>query len=340
MRIAVTGATGFLGRHIVSELLDGYSVVAISRSGKMPPGLSRSAQQGVTAVSADVTDAASLEAAFAGCDVVVHAAGNVSHRPADAEQMWRVHVEGTLNVAQAAAAAGARRLVHLSSSGTIGVGKTDDVRDESAPPPLDVVQGWSYYRAKLFSEQRLLEQVPDGLEVVVLNPSLLLGPGDDPRGGSTGPVRVFLNGGVPMSPSGGLCFVDVRDVADAVKRALRKGRHGRRYLLGGANLTFHDFYKRLGRISGKPAPVAAMPRAARSVLSWLPGLGRDDDIGFGVKVDRWSMELACHYWYIDWTRAEDELGWSPRDPLETLEDTVFDILERRAAAVRRYQPRP
>ena len=340
MKIAVTGATGFLGRHIVSELLDGYSVVAISRSGKMPPGLSRSAQAGVTPVSADVTDPASLEAAFAGCQVVVHAAGKVSHAPADAEEMWGVHVVGTMNVARAAAAAGASRMIHLSSSGTIGVSKTDEVRDEDAAPPLGVVQGWTYYRAKLFSEQELLANTPSGLEVVVLNPSLLLGPGDDVRGLSTGPVRVFLDGGVPLSPPGGVSFVDVRDVADAVKRSLRKGKPGRRYLLGGANLTFHDFYKRLGRISGKPAPMGALPQAARSVLGWLPGLGRDDDIGFGVKVDRWSMELACHFWYIDWSRAESELGWQPRDPLQTLEDTVFDILERRATAAQRYTARP
>jgi dihydroflavonol-4-reductase len=338
MKIAVVGATGFLGRHVVAELLDGYSVVAISRSGRMPPGLSRSAQAGVTVVSADVTDPASLEAAFAGCHAVVHSAGRVSHEPSDAAEMWEVHVEGTLHVAHAAKAAGARRLIHLSSSGTIGVSKTDEVSNEDCAPPLSVVQSWSYYRAKLFAEQELAARGPEGLDVITLNPSLLLGPGDDVRGSSTGPVRVFLDGGVPMSPPGGVSFVDVRDVADAVKRALRSGKPGRRYLLGGANLPFHQFYQRLARISGKPAPVAAMPRVARSVLSWLPNLGRDDDIGFGVKVDRWSLDLACHYWYIDWSRAEDELGWQPRDPLQTLEDTVFDILERRAQAVQRFAP--
>ena len=340
MKIAVTGATGFLGRHLVAELLDGYAVVAISRSGRMPEGLSPSQREGVTPVSADVTDEASLQAAFSGCHVVVHAAGKVSHEPDDAKEMWEVHVEGTLNVARAAKAAGVARMIHLSSSGTIGVSKTDRVLDEDAPPPLDVVQGWSYYRAKLFAEQELLERGPEGLEVVVLNPSLLLGPGDDVRGLSTGPVRVFLDGGVPMSPPGGLSFVDVRDVADATKRAIRSGQAGRRYLLGGANLPFHEFYKRLARISGKPAPMGALPKAARSVLAWLPGLGRDEDIGFGVKVDRWSLDLACHYWYIDWSRAEDELGWQPRDPLATLEDTIFDILEKRSRAAARYGARP
>ncbi len=338
MKIAVTGATGFLGRHLVKELLQGYSVVAISRGGGMPPGLSPSEAAGVTAVAGDVTDLASLQAAFAGVGAVVHAAGKVSHDPADAAEMWAVHVEGTMNVAHAAAAAGVRRLIHLSSSGTIAVNNTGAIQNEDAPSPLPVVQGWSYYRAKLFAEEQLLKHGPEGLEVVVLNPSLLLGPGDDARGLSTGPVRVFLDGEVPLSPPGGVCFVDVRDVADATKRALRKGKPGRRYLLGGANLSFHDFYQRLARISGKPAPMAALPKAARKVLSWLPALGRDDDIGFGVRVDRWSMELACHYWYVDWARAEKELGWMPRDPLETLEDTVFDLLEKRSRATQRFSP--
>ena len=338
MKIAVTGATGFLGRHIVAELTDGYDVVAISRSGKLPPRLSKAAAAGVTPVSADVTDRASLEAAFAGCNAVIHAAGTVSHDPIHASRMWEVHVEGTRNVAEACASAGVKRLLHLSSSGTIGVSKDPKVHTEDSEAPLATVQEWSYYRAKLLSEQMLLEEAPEDLDVVVLNPSLLLGPDDDIHGESTRSVRMFLDGELPMSPPGGLSFVDVRDVADAVKRALRLGKAGERYLLGGANMSFQSFYSRLARISGKGAPLAPLPRGARTLLSWLPDLGRDGDIGFGIKTDRWSFELACHFWYIDWSKAESDLGWAPRDPLVTLEDTVFDVMDRRARARMRFAP--
>lgn len=338
MKIAVTGATGFLGRHLVAELTDGYDVVAISRRGTLPPGLSKAAQGGVTAVAADVTDPASLEAAFAGCSAVVHAAGSVSHDPVHASTMWAVHVEGTRNVARACQAAGVKRLVHLSSSGTLAVSKEPAVHTEDSEPPLAIVQEWSYYRAKLLSEQMLLDEAPADLDVVVLNPSLLLGPGDDPQGESTKPVRMFLDGELPMTPPGGLSFVDVRDVADAAKRALRRGRPGHRYLLGGANLTFQSFYSRIARVSGRTAPLAALPRGARTLLKWLPDLGRDGDIGFGIKADRWDFDLACHFWYIDWSKAESELGWSPRDPLATLEDTVFDVMDRRERARVRFSP--
>ncbi len=326
LKVAITGATGFLGRAICARLLtDGHTLVPLSRRGRDVAG--------VSGVSADVTDASTLGPAFAGCDVVVHSAGRVSHAPADAREMWDVHVRGTENVLTAARDAGVKRVVHISSSGTIAVSNDPAfVGTEDSPDPLPFVQAWGYYRAKRISEEAALA-VAD-LDVVILNPSLLLGPGDDLDGEATRPVRMFLDDGVPVPPGGTVAFVDTRDVADAVARAITRGAPGRRYLLNGANLRWFDFFARIARITGDAPPVAPLPgRLTRRALRWLPGLGKDGEFGVGgARLSREELELASHHWACDSSRAEAELGWRPRDPQATLEDTVFDLRERKSAS--------
>ena len=204
--------------------------------------------------------------------------------------------------------------------------------------PLQTIATWPYYRSKLFSEQVIRDAVGDALEVVILNPSLLLGPGDDLLGASTECVRMFLDHSIPLPPPGGVSFVDVRDVAQAIELCLtRGGSQGERYLLGPGNQTFFEFYECLSRIAGKNGPMAALPRQMRNVLKWMPGLGQDGGLGIGAKLSRAQLELACHYWYVDDQQARDVLGWTPRDPLRTLEDTVFDIQAQRRTVAERYR---
>ena len=328
MRIVITGATGFLGRHTARQLAGtGHSLLCLSRSGTLPAGLPPT--DTVQSASVDVMDEAALDAAFDGQDVLVHAAGVVSHSLADAARTTALHITGTDRAMRAARRAGIKRVIYLSTSGTIAVGTDpNQVFDEDAPPPLDIIDRWPYYRSKLFAEQIALKHNDADLPVICLNPSLLLGPGDDPLGKSTEAVRTFLDDGVPLAPPGGIAFVDVRDVADAIERALTRGTPGQRYLLNGCNQTFEAFFARLGRLSGKAAPMGALPgRATREALRWLPGLGRDGGIGIGVgaRISREDMELASHTWSCDSSRAQKALGWNPRDPLETLRDTIADL---------------
>lgn len=315
MRVAVTGATGFLGRHLTAALAE-HDVVAVSR------------HPGPQGQRADVTDPDSLAGVFVGCDVVIHAAGLVDHEPSGADATWAVHVDGTDNVVAACRASGVRRLVHISSSGTIAVHAGDVTLSEEAVPPTSVIARWPYYRSKLRAEQIALAANSDDLAVVSLNPSLLLGPGD-PDGRATESVGWFLRGRLPFSPSGGLSFADVRDVAQVTRTLMTRGTPGQRYLVGSVNWTFREFYERLARITGKRAPLPA-PRIAARALSWLPSVGRD---GFaaGYPMTRTDVDLSSHYWWLDDTRARAELDWSPRDPLTTLSDTVFDLRQRALA---------
>jgi dihydroflavonol-4-reductase len=323
-RYFVTGATGFLGAHLVRALVEkGHDVVALCRHEAALPA-------GVTMRRGDVTDRQSVADAAAGCDAAFLCAGLVSREIDDAEAMYRVHVEGTKQTLDALRAAGVPRAVYASTSGTIAVSDDPDaVADEDAPEPTEIVTRWPYYRSKLYAERAALERAGDGLSVVIVNPSLLLGPGDA-RGSSTEDVRQFLERKLPFVPAGGMAFVDARDAAAGMLLALEHGESGRRYLLNAANMTLASFFGRLERISGVKAPPVRMPRTSPT----LAGVGADllgraaKALNMKAPVDRVSAEMAQYYWYCDARRAERELGWTCRDPGDTLADTVQDLCDR------------
>lgn len=322
MNILVTGATGFLGRHLLARLAKtGHTVRALSRD-----PLAR--VKDATVFGGDILKPETLAEPLKDVEVLIHAAGLVSFDAKDARAMWRVHVEGTENLLSAAKEAGVKRVVYLSTSGTVAVSDdADHIGTEDDPSPLHITKAWPYYRSKLFAEQAALRHSAPDFPVICLNPSLLLGPGDDRDGQSTDSVRRFLDDQVPASPPGTLSFVDVRDVSEAVVAAMSTGLGGRRYLLSGANMPFKSFYGRLARITDKPAPMAAMPAITRKLVSWLPGIDRVTAL-VGAELSKEELEISCHNWSASSARAESELGWSSRDPQLTLEDTVFDIKAR------------
>src|ERR1019366_4598342 len=204
MRYLVTGATGFLGRHLTDALeAHGHDVVRFARS-----------------TGGNVLDAASVRAAAEGCAGAFHCAGVVSRKPDDAEELYRVHVGGTKTVLDACEAAGVRRVVLASTSGTVAVSeRADAIGREDDPTPIALVGRWPYYRAKIFAERAALERSGARIEVVSVNPSLALGPGDV-NGSSTEDVRLFLEGAIPAVPARGPPFGRARDAARAQRRPL------------------------------------------------------------------------------------------------------------------------
>jgi dihydroflavonol-4-reductase len=252
---------------------------------------------------------------------VFHLAGAVSRDPDDAQRMMRLHVDGTRRVLDRMAAARVTRMVLASTSGTIGVSTEETIVDETAPYAEDIVAGWPYYASKIYQERLAFEHGKRlGIDVIAVNPSLLLGPGDR-RLSSTGDVRKFLRGQIPTIPHGGLSFVDARDAAEATVNALERGRPGERYLLGGPNWTMKEFFGRLGRVANVSPPRLKLPaswvRWSASAVEELYRWRKKEP-----PVDRISVEMSEHYWWIDSSKAERELGFAARDPQLTLVDTV------------------
>jgi dihydroflavonol-4-reductase len=326
MKWFVTGSTGFLGRHLVAALRRrGDDVVALCR--KPDADL---AAQGATLVLGDVMDGPSVRAAAAGCDGAFHCAGKVSREEADAEAMFRVHVEGTKLTLDALKEVGVRRVVYASTSGTVAISEdASDVRDEGALTPTELLARWPYYRSKLYAEQVALERNVADFAVVSVNPSLLLGPGDV-HGSSTEDVRKFLERKIPFAPGGGIAFVDARDAAEALVLAMDRGAAGERYLINAANMSLGAFFGRLERMSGVKAPDLRLPRTGATLAGLSADLlGRAAKLlGAPKPLDKVSAEMAQYFWYCSAAKAERELGWTARDPNETLADTIADLRER------------
>src|SRR5262245_20207703 len=158
-RLLITGATGFLGRHLVTLLRQsGHEVIALCR--KVEPSLDPGGPaeraleaEGVIVRQGDVLDAASVRAAAEGCAALLHCAGKVSRRPEDAEELYRLHVEGTKITLDACRAAGVPRAVLASTSGVVAVTKEPTLTNEDAPTPIDLIARWPYYRSKLYAEK-------------------------------------------------------------------------------------------------------------------------------------------------------------------------------------------
>jgi dihydroflavonol-4-reductase len=322
-KILVTGGTGFLGMHVVRQFLEkGEKNLRVMASSV--PGWMKDA--GIDAVEGSVTNREDVAKAVKNVEAIYHLAGRVSRDNEDATQMNKIHVEGTRILCEAAKEAGVKTFVLASSSGTIAVSETKEILDETYPTPLEIISRWAYYASKYYQEKTAIENFDGkGLKLVVLNPSLLLGTGDE-RLSSTKPILDFLARKIPYTPSGGLNFVDARDAAAAFVNALEKGRHREKYLLGAVNMTFAEFFGRLERLSKVPAPMLRVPKKlAVTGASLIDSVFKNWNRASPIQPK--EVEQAEYFWYFTSKKAEEELNFAPREPNETLQDTVSYLRE-------------
>jgi dihydroflavonol-4-reductase len=320
----VTGGTGFLGSHLIRQLIEQGAKDIRVLSTSVPDWL---VDLGVETVEGSITNPDDVKRAVEGIRDVYHLAGKVSREQRDAREMYDIHVEGTRLLCDAAKAAGAKTIVLASTSGTIAVTKDGElVPDETYPAPLEIVSRWPYYASKTYQEMAALESFNGkGLRLVIMNPSLLLGPGDD-RLSSTKIVLDFMAKKIGAVPTGGVSFVDARDAASTFITAMKKGRHGERYLLGSVNWTFDRFFGRLERLTKISAPRFALPsRLAITGAQLLDSFFKQWDLTSPVEPG--GIEMAQYFWYLNCGKASRELNFRPRDPGETLHDTVAYLRE-------------
>jgi dihydroflavonol-4-reductase len=306
VRVLVTGATGFLGSHIVEQLLSaGHEVRALVRS-----------DQRINAeiVRGDVTNAASLAPAMAGCEAVIHSAAVVTFKVREAARQRDVNVQGTRNVVEAARTAGVKRLVFTSSVAAIGM-PNGRAADESTR--YDWPVGLVYNETKRDAED-IVRHARD-LETISLNPALVLGPRE--RYHHSLPLfRLARWGLLQVVPAGGATLCDVRDVAAAHVAALTKGRPGERYVLGGPQLTFAELAAELAvATGGRPARAEIPSLFVR--FGALP-LVIAERLGLPMPYSPlYAPYLTMRAFYKS-DRAVADLGYRMRSAAETIGDAV------------------
>src|SRR5438046_5241650 len=323
-RTLITGGTGFLGAHLVRQLVESGQKDLRVMATSIPEWLTG---LGVDTCEGSVTNPDDVARAVEGVAEIYHLAGKVSREKDEGRELYKLHFEGTRLLCDSAKSAGVKTIVLASSSGTIAVTEKGDVTpDETYSAPLDIIARWPYYASKAYQEMAAVERFQGkGLRLVILNPSLLLGPGDD-RLSSTKVVLDFMARKINAMPNGGLNFVDVRDTAKAFIAAMQKGRHGERYLLGAVNWTFVKFFDRLERLTKVPSPrLAFTSKFAIAGAQVIDSLFRQWN--FTSPVPASEVEIAEYFWYFNSHKARRELGFTPRDPGDTLNDTVQYVRE-------------
>ncbi len=315
MRVLVTGATGFLGVAVCRELLGrGHAVRALVRSAS---GLAGLEGLEVEVARGDVLDPASVRAALAGRDAVVHAAG-LPRIGGDDRETFAVNVRGAEVVLGAALEARVARAVLTSSVAAIGGSRTPVLLDETTPSNAEAL-GIGYFVSKLRGERAGLALAARGLPLVVLRPSVVFGPGDTHRSSAELAASIARRR-LPGWVEGGSSFCDVRDVARAHVEALERGRAGEVYVLGGHNLRVSELVRRVAAIAGVPPPpripypvawaAAALQEAAARVRGGRPATTRD------------LVRSARLFTFVSSAKAERELGYAIRPFDEMVRDTL------------------
>jgi dihydroflavonol-4-reductase len=267
-RAFVTGATGFLGREIVEELVAaGRPVRALARS---EAAAQRVIALGAEPVRADLRDRSALEAGFRGCEVVYHAAGVNAFCIPDPRPMFEVNVAGSRAVVLAAAAAGVTRLVYTSSAATLDVAPIADRPGHRGSPRFLS----NYARSKYLAERAVMDaSASTGLPVLCVNPASVQGPG---RTSGTARLLIgYLNGKLPAAVDGPLNVIDIADCTRGHLLAEERGVPGERYLLCGASMTLRSGLALLSRLTGLEDPPRFLPpRLALAAAACIEAVAR------------------------------------------------------------------
>jgi dihydroflavonol-4-reductase len=267
----------------------------------------------------DVTEPESLAVAMRGCDVVFHVAAVADYWRQSAEKLYRINVEGTRAVCQAALEAKVSRLVFTSSVASLGVPQCGQLADESHKfnlPP----ERFRYGHSKLLAEGVVREFVSRGLDAVIVNPSVILGPRDLNLISGSIVVEVAQRRVPPVYPPGGVNYIDVADVCAGHIAAAECGRTGERYILAAHNLTHRQVFQIVSEIVGVPEPRLGLPRVLVGPLAALLDLAARV-MRRPLPINGDQMRLSGEFIYFDAGKAVHELGL-PQTPFrETVERT-------------------
>lgn len=319
MRVFVTGATGLIGRELLHQLsTQGYQINALYRSEEKRRDL---LHLPVHWIKGSVEDATSLQTGMQDCDALIHAAAFAGIY-APVQQIMAVNYHGTRLVFDMARQQAIKKIVYVSSAGVFGP-SGNGITDETS------VNG-SFYatpydKIKALTEDLALEFARKGLPVVIVNPTRLYGPGLMNEANSvTLLIQKYLRGQWKFIPGNGKAignYVFISDVAQGIQLALEKGKPGEKYILGGENISFNDFFEMLGKISGRNHPMIHIPypvmmSVSSLLLAWAVITRTRPPITPGL------IRKYVQNWNVSSSKAIRELGYQPISLEEGLHLTI------------------
>ena len=320
MTILVTGATGFVGSAVVRKLLAEQKAVSVLAR----PNSIRANLEGlnVTIREGDLTDQASLKTALQGCDGLFHIAADYRLWTKDSNELYRNNVDGTRNLMQAALASNVQRIVYTSSVATLGVFADGRVSDEQTPVSLDDMIG-HYKRSKYLAEQVVDELVRSAdLPAVIVNPSTPVGPRDIKPTPTGRLIYDALREKIPAYVDTGLNIAHVDDVANGHLLAYKKGAIGRRYILGGEDLSLQEILTEVANYCGHKPPTIKLARQLVVPIALISQAWAHLTNGPEPRATIDGLKMSKKKMFFSSARAIEELGYASRPAREAIHEAI------------------
>ena len=322
-QIFVTGGTGLVGTHLLRQLVrTGHQRIrALRRPDSSLRGVADVADR-IEWITGDLTDYSVLEEAMQGVDYVYHCAAVIDHRPSMAERMEAVNVTATTQLVNLALDTNVQRFIHVSSVAAIGRRPGLDLIDEKTDWQRSE---WNsrYAVSKRAAELEVWRGQAEGLSVLIVNPSLILGPGRWEQG--TGKWFANAYRGMRFYPAGGGGFVDVRDVADWMVAAVQQDVPDGRYILSAENLSYREVFNQIADALQRPRPATAVTPLIREA-AWRWEALRTKITGGHPLVTRETARNSMRTFHYDGSLARRVLDFEYRPIQATIRDTAAAFL--------------
>lgn len=321
MKIFVTGATGYIGRRLSEKLVAmGHHVYALVRNNNHGLPSSILTQRG------DLFEANTLRRALSGCDRLYHLAALIQFKPSSSQALLRVNRDGTQAVLTAARDVGVERTVVVSSASTVGISDRADLfLDEGTGFEKKWAVRNPYLQSKKQAELLTFEMAAAGQAITVVNPTTVYGPGDYSLNSGT-LIHTVAGARVVPIPPGGSNVVDVDDVVAGILAAGEHGRPGRRYILGGENLTFARICKTIAQVLDHHPVFLPIPMGLRKPLGAI-GAVTGQITGSRFLTRQIVSDLFAFKFY-NCERAKMELGWVPHYTFEDSVKRAWDFYQK------------
>lgn len=323
-QILVTGGTGLLGSYLLRKLLlDGYQRIKALKRKTSQFNLVNDIKDQIEWVDCDILDVVGLEDVMQGVTLVYHCAAVVSFKSSDRQMMKHINVTGTANVVNASLDANISKMVHVSSIAAIGRSlKKPIVREDQKweKSPINT----SYAKTKYLAEKEVWRGIAEGLNAVIVNPSVILGSGV----WKSGSTQIFheIWKGLKFFPEGETGFVDVRDVAQLMIKMMESNISSERFIANGANLAFKDFFEKIAHSIQQPAPSIPVNAFIRGV-AWRAEWLKSKLFGASPMITKETAMISAKSFAFDNTKSMHTFDFQYRPIDETIEAIGTQLVE-------------